>query len=71
MCELGAMKELIAYLDSTSTKKADLARVLNTSRGYITDLANGRRKPGRDMAIAIERATDGRVPVSTWSDSAA
>lgn len=61
------MSNLITYLDDARISRAELARRLNTSRGYVTDIVTGRRKPGRDMAIAIERETGGAVPVTAWA----
>ena len=64
---LRGMNQLQAYLDASGVKPSELAAKVGTSRGYISDLANGKRaRPGLTVAAAIERATDGAVPASGW-----
>lgn len=62
------MNKLTAYLGDTSTSQAKLADVLGISRSHMSLLVSGERKPGLDLAIAIERATNGAVPASFWVD---
>ena len=39
-----------------------LAAKLETSKGYLHDIAKGVRRPSIEMARAIEKATGGQVP---------
>ncbi|WP_420013952.1 helix-turn-helix domain-containing protein [Tateyamaria sp.] len=45
------MTVLSEYLQSAELTAAELARQLNTSRGYIHDLASGRRSPSIRMGF--------------------
>jgi|GEM_PF-5830407 len=45
---------------------AELARALNVSRGYIGDIASGRREPPLKVIRQIDEATDGAVEFAMW-----
>ena len=62
------MTKLTTYLSETSTSQAKLSEALGISRSHMSLLVSGERKPGLDLAVAIERATDGAVPASSWVD---
>lgn len=62
------MSKLTTYLSETSTSQAKLSEALGISRGHMSLLASGERKPSLELAVAIERATDGAVPASSWVD---
>jgi len=66
---MDAMTRLLTYLTETRTKQAALAETLGVSRGYLSELAGGTKKPSLDLAFAIERATGGAVPASVWVDA--
>ncbi len=46
------------------------AKELGISAGYLTRLANGERKPGRDLAFLIEAKTAKAVKAIEWSNAA-
>lgn len=50
---------------SGETKTVWAAR-LDIRRSYLSDLCNGKKTPGLDLAVRIARATDGAVPVESW-----
>lgn len=50
---------------SGETRSAWAAR-LGISRSYLSDILNGNRKPGLELAVRIERATGGEVPAAIW-----
>lgn len=54
--------ELIDYIADTQRRHA-LAQEIGTSRDYLWQMATSWRgkRPSRLMALAIERATDGKV----------
>ncbi|OOY20862.1 hypothetical protein BMI86_10165 [Thioclava sp. DLFJ5-1] len=55
------------YLRDSGTTQSKMARVLGISRPYMSQLVGGTRRPGREVAIAIETATNGAVPVKSWA----
>lgn len=42
------------------------ARRLGISLPYLSSLASGNRRPSLDLALKIEIATGGAVPVQAW-----
>lgn len=60
------MSKLRTYLASTNTRQKDLARSLGVSVGYMSELVNGDKTPGLDLAVRIEDATGGQVPARSW-----
>ena len=61
------MSNLTTFLTETNTSQAKLSEALGISRGHMSLLVSGERKPSLDLAVAIERATGGAVPVSSWA----
>lgn len=60
------MTHLLSYLEATKTRQSALAEVLGVSRGYMSELVGGTKQPSLELAFAIERATGGAVPASSW-----
>lgn len=55
--------KLIDYLKSLSRQERDaLASHCGTSSDYLFQLAYGKRTPKAELAVAIDRASDGAVP---------
>lgn len=67
MCERRRMEQLQNYLVRKGVRPSELAKEVGTSRGYMHDIINRRRRPGLRVAAAIERATGGAVPASSWA----
>jgi len=61
-----AMEKLNEYLDGR--KKSQFAELIGISAPYLSQLCSGVRTPGIRVAIKIDEATDGAVPVSAWRD---
>ena len=59
-----------AYLSEYGLTHAEFAVAADVPRVMISFWARGHRKPGRDYALAIERATRGAVPAESWSEHA-
>ena len=57
---------LEAVISMSGLSRTDWAKRLNISKSYMSDLLNGNRVPSLDLAVRIERATDGAVPASSW-----
>lgn len=55
---------LARYLDGR--KRSEFAAKVDISAAYLTQLAGGIRAPGLDIALRIERETDGAVPLESW-----
>ncbi|MGA0540703.1 helix-turn-helix domain-containing protein [Neotabrizicola sp. VNH66] len=60
------MTQLRSYIDKTGIRQAALAGALGISKGYMSELVSGDKSPGRELAVKIERATFGAVPVQSW-----
>ena len=68
LCELLRMTQLAAHITATGQSQAALASDLGISRSHMSELVSGAKKPSLDLAFAIERATGGAVPASSWVD---
>lgn len=44
----------------------ELAAELGCSSTQVSDYRRGAAKPGRALAVRLERVTEGRVPVASW-----
>jgi DNA-binding transcriptional regulator YdaS (Cro superfamily) len=60
------MPDIATYLVSTKTKQSALAAAVGVSRGYLSELVGGTKRPSLELAVAIERATAGAVPATSW-----
>ena len=49
--------------------QSELARALGISQPYASLLLAGKRLPSLELAIRIERATGGLVPVHSWVET--
>jgi transcriptional regulator with XRE-family HTH domain len=59
---------LDAYLTDRKLSYAAFARLVGADRARIARAANNHRRPGRDLALAIQQETKGVVPASYWSE---
>jgi DNA-binding transcriptional regulator YdaS (Cro superfamily) len=55
------------YLDEHELTQVSFAALSGVPQCQVSAYLNGRRKPGRDNALAIERATGGTVSAESWS----
>lgn len=60
------MADLLEYLIKTKTRQSALAAAVGVSRGYLSELVGGTKRPSLEVAVLIERATDGAVPAASW-----
>lgn len=60
------MTKLQEYLTRNDIRQSAFAVAVGASQATISKLASGSMRPGLDLAIAIERLTDGAVPVASW-----
>lgn len=61
---------ITAYLNASGVKRTVFAEKLGISKSHMTELCQGKKKPGRELAFRIEAATVGVVAASTWSEAA-
>lgn len=64
MVTASPLSRFLAEREMTQVKFAALSGV---PQCQVSAYLSGRRKPGRENALAIERATAGAVPVSSWA----
>lgn len=64
------MTKLASYLDRADIRQADFAARVGASQGAISRLSQGKYAPSMKLAVAIERETNGEVPVSSWAEVA-
>lgn len=64
------MTQLAAYLSETKTSQAKLAEEIGVSRAYMSELVGGTKTPSLFVAVAIERATEGRIKAASWIEGA-
>ena len=60
------MTTLAEFVEASKETQAALAAKLRISRAYMSDLVNENRRPGLELAVRIERITEGKVPAGSW-----
>lgn len=70
MCKRAGMTKLAQYLALTQTKQITLARAVGISKGHASQLVNGNRFPCLQLAIKIEKFTNGLVKATCWHENA-
>lgn len=60
------MQTLQSYLKSHAIRQEDFAGQIGSTQATVSRLANGTSRPSLDLAVAIERATGGSVPATSW-----
>lgn len=57
---------LDTYMKQREIGDADLAMLIKRDRSVVSKIRRGMIRPTLDVAAAIETATDGGVPISSW-----
>ena len=60
------MASISQYLEAASLTQAAFAQQLGVTQGTVSKWKAGEKRPGLDMALKIEAATSGAVPVASW-----
>jgi transcriptional regulator with XRE-family HTH domain len=60
------MEPLQRFFETSGIRQSALADKLGVSRGYMSELVGGTKRPGLELAFQIEVATGGAVPARTW-----
>ena len=61
------MNGLRDYIARNYPSQAAFARASGISEAMLSLYLAGKRNPGREAAVGMERATKGRFPVEFWS----
>ncbi len=60
------MNILSSYLKQSGIRQSDFADAVGVGQAMVSKLARGFARPSLELALAIERASRGEVPVSSW-----
>ena len=71
MCNIGHMNTLDDHLKQNNIRRRDFAAEIGVHESVLSRFCNGLARPALDTAFAIERATNGAVPASSWVDEQA
>lgn len=52
-------------------KRSEFAELLGIGRAYLSSLETGKKRPSLELAVRIDRITNGLVPVASWISSQA
>ena len=63
----GAIR-LRQYRDGLELSQSEMAQLVGIDPWYYAKIERGARKPGRIVAVRIEKASRGAVAVSWWDD---
>jgi DNA-binding transcriptional regulator YdaS (Cro superfamily) len=66
MCNVGGMTKLDDHLKQNSIRRRDFAAQIGVHESVLSRFCNGLARPALDTAFAIEWATNGAVPASSW-----
>lgn len=55
-----------AYLTHAKVKQSDVATAVNVTRGHMSSLTAGLKKPSLKVAAEIEKLSGGLVPAASW-----
>ena len=61
------MTSLYSYLDRHNVTQSEFAEKIGLSQSAVSKLASGAALPSMKIALAIDRATLGEVPLDSWS----
>ena len=62
------MEKLAQYLADSGKTQSALAAEVGVDKSVMSRFLSRLAKPGREVAVRIERVTLGAVPVASWSD---
>lgn len=61
--------KLAEYMQREGLSQAEFARRTGLSQPMVCLWLSGKRRPGLESALAIESATAGEVPASSWLEA--
>ena len=63
---ISGMEQLSRYLKDNCIRQSEFAETVGVTQGVVSRLASGTSKPSLDLAVRIDKATGGAVPVHSW-----
>lgn len=54
------------FIKASGKTRASWATRIGVTASYLSDLLNGKKTPSLEVAVRIERETDGAVPAASW-----
>lgn len=60
------MEQLETYLTQNGLKQSQFAELVSLHPSVVSRFIKGEARPSLETAFAIERATGGAVPASSW-----
>ncbi|WP_036797146.1 helix-turn-helix domain-containing protein [Leisingera caerulea] len=60
------MRQLSTYLKKNRIRQSEFADSVGVTQGVISRLSSGAAKPSLELAVRIDKATAGAVPVHCW-----
>lgn len=54
------------HIKASGMSRSEWAARLGVSKSYLSELENGKKRPSLEVAVEIERLTDGAVPAASW-----
>ena len=60
------MNKLAQYLTDRKITQAEFAARIGVTQAMVSRLAKGKAQPSPDVAVRIERETDGIAPFHAW-----
>lgn len=60
------MTTLREYAKANGLTQERLAKKLGVTQGVVSSLMTNRNRPSLELAVKIERLTDGAVPARSW-----
>ena len=58
--------DLQSYATVFDGNQRDLAEAFCISQAHLSSLLSGKKRPSLDLAVRIERVTNGKVPAASW-----
>lgn len=65
------MEKLSQYIADAKISQAEFSRIIGVHPSVLCKYLRKKAKPSYERAYAIERATGGAVPASSWLEDAA
>ena len=65
------MTPIQRFMSDHDGPQRTLAAALGISRPYLSLLVAGKKRPSLELAVRIERLSQGNVPVTSWTDTPA
>lgn len=64
-----APQTLFEWRRAKGISQAQAGQMFGCSQPFVSNLEDGRWKPGLELALSIERETEGKVKAGTWVEA--